>query len=298
MAEEKNPMDAMFPDGDNPEYHRKKAEYEEQKGAAAESDVLEQHGHLADRLSGQRVRKNPPQAAAPVTPPPRPEHLPPEEPREEPRESTGLEIDPSLASRHQPEKESHEMPVHVEPNPREFPIPNRAPKPAAGQTHPFLQKLRQDFGIESIPLEDIKVGPTTFTMRVLDGNSVTTAVRFADTLSLSPRENELHLQTAMAAFAVVAIDGEPLWKVFDTPLEEHERVMVEGVWKAVFDPLNPPERVRMMASTKFMDFLSKEATMELQSELWDAYQKRVDPKGSLEALLGGYGGTTQDLPLP
>jgi hypothetical protein len=295
MADEqdRNPMDAMFPDGDNPEYHRKKAEHEEKLGSAAESDVLEQHGHLVERIQGQRVRKNPPQAAAPVTPPPRPEHLPPEEPKE----GTGLEVDPTLATRHQPENEPYTAPVTVEPNPREFPIPNPEPAPPAGQTHPFLQKLRQDFGIEAIPLEEIKVGPTTFTMRVLDGNSVTTAVRFADTLSLSPRENELHLQTAMAAFAVVAIDGEPLWKVFDTPLEEHERVMVEGAWKSVFDPLNPPERVRMMASTKFMDFLSKEATMDLQSELWDAYQKRVDPKGSLEALLGE-GGTTQDIPLP
>ena len=188
----------------------------------------------------------------------------------------------------------------VEPDPTEYPTPKintPTPAPVAEQSHPLLAKLRQDFGIEAIPLEEIKVGPTTFTMRVLDGNSVTTAVRFADTLSLSPRENELHLQTAMSAFAVVAIDGEPLWKVFAIPLEEHERVMVEGAWKAIFDPLNPPDRVRMMGSTKFMDFLSKEATMDLQQELWDAYQKRVDPKGSLEALLGD-GGTTQDLPLP
>ncbi len=294
--QDRNPMDAMMPEGDNPEYRRKKAEHEEQKGAAAEEAVSSQFGHLTERIQGQRVRTNPPQAATPVTPPPRPEHRPPE-----PREGTGLEVDPTLATRHQPEnavsEETYTAPVKVETDPTEYPIPNPDPAPpAAGQSHPFLQKLRQDFGIESIPLEEIKVGPTTFTMRVLDGNSVTTAVRFADTLSLSPRENELHLQTAMSAFAVVAIDGEPLWKVFDVPLEEHERVMVEGVWKAVFDPLNPPERVRMMASTKFMDFLSKEATMDLQSELWDAYQKRVDPKGSLEALLGE-GGTTQDLPL-
>ena len=298
MADEqdRNPMDAMFPDGDNPQYHVKKAEHEEKLGSKAESDVLEQHGHLAERLVGQRVRQNPPQAATPVPPPSRPEPRSPEEPSE----GTGLEVDPTLATRHQREEEPYTAPVRVETDPREFPIPNPDPAPpATGQTHPFLVKLRQDFGIEAIPLEEIKVGPTTFTMRVLDGNSVTTAVRFADTLSLSPRENELNLQTAMSAFAVVAIDGEPLWKVFDVPLEEHERVMVEGVWKAVFDPLNPPERVRMMASTKFMDFLSKEATMDLQSELWDAYQKRVDPKGSLEALLGDFeGGTTQDLPLP
>ncbi len=281
MADEqdRNPMDAMFPDGDNPQYHVKKREHEEKLGSKAESDVLEQHGHLTERLTGQRVRTNPPQAAAPVPPPPRPEHRP----SEEPREGTGLEVDTTLATRHQPEETA--APEAQVPA---IPVPAArvaAAAPVVDQDHPLLKKLRQDFGIDAIPLEEIKIGAHVFTLRVLDGGAVTTAVRFADAMSIGPRETELNLQTCLTSFAVVAIDGEPLWRVMDIPLEEAERVFVEGQWKPVFDPQSPPDRVRMMASTKFMDFLSKEATMDLMSDLWTNYKKKVDPKGSIDSLL-------------
>jgi hypothetical protein len=170
--------------------------------------------------------------------------------------------------------------------------------PVVDQNHPLLKKLRQDFGIDAIPLEEVKIGSHVFTLRVLDAGAVTTAVRFADAMSIGARENELNLQTCLASFAVVAIDGEPLWKVFDIPLEETERVFVEGQWKPVFDPTNPPDRVRMMASTKFMDFLSKEATMDLMSEIWSNYKEKVDPKGSIESLLARESeGDSADIPL-
>jgi len=67
----------------------------------------------------------------------------------------------------------------------------------------------------------------------------------------------------------------------------------------VFDPNNPPDRVRIMASTRFMDFLSKEATMDLMSEIWTNYKKKVDPKGSIEALLATESEEgSKDIPLP
>jgi hypothetical protein len=55
-----------------------------------------------------------------------------------------------------------------------------------------------------------------------------------------------------------------------------------------------------MASTRFMDFLSKEATMELMTELWTNYKEKVDPKGSLASLLGDSesGEGSEDIPLP
>jgi hypothetical protein len=276
MADEqdKNPMDAMMPSGDNPEYHRKKAEHEERQGASAEADVMEQHGHLAERLQGQRVRKNPPQAEASVPPPPRPEHRPPET-----TEGTGLEVEAPA-----PQAAPAAPPVPVAPVAPPQPVPTAAP--VIDSSHPLLKKLRQDFGIDAIPLEEVKIGTHVFTLRVLDGGAVTTAVRFADAMSIGARENELNLQTCLCSFSVVAIDGEPLWQVMEIPLEVDERIFVEGQWKAVFDPKSPPDRVRMMASTKFMDFLSKEATMDLMTELWTQYKSKVDPKGSIESLLG------------
>ncbi len=292
MADDQNPMDAMFPSGDNPEYHRKKGEHEENLGARAEAGALESHPYMAERVVGRRVRKNPVQAATPVPPPPRPEHR---APPEEPQEGTGLEVDPSLVTRHQPE----EVPAPVAPEQVQDPTtPVAAAAPVVNQDHPLLKKLRQDFGIDAIPLEEIKIGAHVFTLRVLDGGAVTAAVRFADAMSIGPRETELNLQTCLTSFAVVAIDGEPLWRVMDIPLEEAERVFVEGQWKPVFDPQSPPDRVRMMASTKFMDFLSKEATMDLMSDLWTNYKKKVDPKGSIEPLLReAEEETPEDLPL-
>jgi len=284
--DEQNPLSKMLPPADNPEYHRKKAEYEENLGSEAGKEAMHQHGYLAERV--QRVRKDPPQAATPA--PPRPGHRQ----SEEPTKGTGLEIDPNIATRYP----ANETPA---PEPAAPAAPVHAETPATVRTSPLLQKLRQDFGIEAIPLEDIKIGSHVFTMRVLDGNAVTTSVRFADTLSISPRENELNLQTCLTSFAVVAIDGEPLWKVFEIPLEEKERVYVEGRWKSVFDPNMPPDRVRLMASTKFMDFLNKEATMDLMSELWTHYKKEVDPKGSIDILLkvasNESGEESEDLPL-
>jgi hypothetical protein len=286
MADEQdqNPMDAMFPDGDNPEYHRKKAEHEEKQGAAAESAALEGHGYLAERLTGQRVRKNPPQAATPVPAPPRPEHLPPEEPTE----GTGLVVeDPAPQA----------APVAAPAAPVAPPQTEPTAAPVIDSSHPLLKKLRQDFGIDAIPLEEVKIGTHVFTLRVLDGGAVTTAVRFADAMSIGDRETELNLQTCLVSFSVVAVDGEPLWQVMEIPLEVDERVFVEGQWKSVFDPKSPPDRVRMMASTKFMDFLSKEATMDLGVELWTSYKTKVDPKGSIESLLGE-AAEEEDIDLP
>jgi hypothetical protein len=290
MADEqdRNPMDAMFPDGDNPEYHRKKAEHEERLGSEAENAALESHPYLAERLTGQRVRNNPPQAEASVPPPPRPEHLPPEEPTE----GTGLVVEAPVPQAPAPQAPAAPVAAPVVPP---QPVPTTAP--VIDMSHPLLKKLRQDFGIEAIPLEEVKIGTHVFTLRVLDGGAVTTAVRFADAMSIGARENELNLQTCLTSFAVVAIDGEPLWEVMEIPLEMDERIFVEGAWKAVFDPKSPPDRVRMMASTKFMDFLSKEATMDLGIELWTQYKTKVDPKGSIESLLGE-AAEEEDIDLP
>ena len=58
MGDDKNPMDVMSPDGDNPEYRRRKAEHEENLGSAAETAAIEGHPYMTERISGQRVRKN------------------------------------------------------------------------------------------------------------------------------------------------------------------------------------------------------------------------------------------------
>jgi hypothetical protein len=169
--------------------------------------------------------------------------------------------------------------------------PQAAPAPApvapASKENPILQKLRHDFGIENIPVTEVKVNDHVFTMRVLDVGAVTQGLRFADTLSMpgSPRENSINLQIALTSFAIAAIDGTPVWKVFEVAVPEGELVMVEGEKRPIFDPMTPPSSVRILGATNLMDFLSGQASSTLLAELWDKYQTIVDPKGSLEALM-------------
>jgi len=279
MTDEKNPLDGIFPPDDNPEYHRKKAEHDEKISSDAAKAVLAEYGHMSDRM--EHVRKNPPAAQAP-TPPPRPTPSPePSEPQ-----GTGLQVDPTLATRFpKPPIETAPQAAPAAPAPTAPTAPTAPAVESASKDHPLLQKLREDFGIDSIPLEDISINGHTFTMRVLDTGSVATALRFADTLSMTERENAINLQIALISFAVLGMDGEPTWKIFDVDLTPPEQVTVEGQIRPIFDPMKPPTRVRVLGATAFMDFLNATATASLTDELWKAYNAQVDPKGSLEGLL-------------
>jgi len=164
-----------------------------------------------------------------------------------------------------------------------------------------LNKLREDFGIDSIPLTEVDLNGHIFALRVLDTASVSTAIRFADTLSMTERENAINLQISLVAMSVMSIDGEPLYKVFDITIPQDQLIMVEGVQRVSFAPLNPPLGIRTTAATQFMEFLNTTASTSLLSALWTAYNEDVDPKGTLEQLLGivkSDEGGVEDIPLP
>ena len=279
-----NPIDRMMPSGDNPEYHRKKAEYEKAKTDAAAQAVIGQHPHLADRMQPhvRGIRQSPPKASSPNT-----------------SAKTGQEY-------FMPDKTLQQEELHrtVENNPPKIDSFNSNNSHASSESnvkvHPLLQKLRQDFGIERIPLESIIINDTEFTLKVLDAHSITAALRFADTLSIGERENNLNLQIALTSFSVVSINNVPLWQVFDVPLKDEEKVLVEGIYRPVFDPRKPPERVKMTASTRFMDFLNKEATTDLLEKLWNFYKNKVSNKDSVEEILEDFqdtGDSSSDIPL-
>lgn len=267
MADDQNPLDNMFPSADNPEYHRRKAEHQEKKSSSAAQAAIEQHGYLGERM--QRVRANPPQAQAPAP-------AQQASPQGEPEPSTGLTVDAGLASRHSPAPEVASTPPGPAPKPAEAPIETKG--------HPLLKKLREDFGIDSIPMEEVELNDHKFTMRVLETSSIATALRFADSLSLTWRESNINLQIALVAFSIVAIDGVPTWQVFGIELAPDERVVVEGEFKPVFKPLSPPQRVRILGATAAMDFLNSVATASLSDDLWEFYRTKVDPKASLMAI--------------
>ena len=283
-----NPLDRMMPPKDNPEYHRKLAEHRERLSTSAEAAVMADPAHaaLGDRLTP--VRQGVPQAAAPQ---PLPQtDVPPVTPPADPQVGTGLTVDPTLAQvahtpvePRLPEGAGGAPPVQ----PPAAPVAaTEQPRMTAG-TSAILSKLRQDFGIDSIPLTDITVGDHTFTMRVLAVGSVTQALRFADTLSMpgSERENAINLQIALTSFAIVAIDGDPVYKVFEVPIPDIHMTTVEGQQRPVFAPHDPPPEIKVVGATQLMDFLSGTASASLLSELWEQYGKSVDPQGSLEQML-------------
>lgn len=301
-----NPLDRMMPPADNPEYHRKLAEHRDAQHRDAEAAVMSDPAHaaLGDRLTP--VRQGVPQATAPQ-PLPQTE-VPPVAPPAAPREYTGLTVDPAQAEvQHTPVEprlpEGAGGAPPIQP-PAAPPAPAAAappPPPASTVVNETLSKLRQDFGIEKIPLTDVTLSGHTFSMRVLDTSSVSTAIRFADTLSMTERENAINLQIALVAMSVMSIDGDPLYKVFDVNITPDHLVMVEGVERVTFNPLTPPASIRTTAATQFMEFLNSTASASLLTALWDKYNKDVDPKGTLEAVMGvvkGGGEAADEIPLP
>ena len=279
-----NPIDRMMPPADNPEYHRKLKEYRDAQHQTAENAVLADPAHaaLGDRLT--TVRQGIPQAAPPQPLPPT--DVPPVTPPADPQVGTGLTVDPTQAEvPHTPVEPRLPEGATPAPPPAAPPVP--VPAPEIPKTNPILAKLREDFGIENIPVTEVKVNGHVFTMRVLDVGAVTQALRFADTLSMpgSARENSINLQIALTSFAVSSIDGTPVWKVFEVDVPESELVMVEGEKRPIFAPASPPPDVRIMGATNMMDFLSGQASSTLLSELWEKYKSVVDPKGSLDSLM-------------
>jgi hypothetical protein len=101
----------------------------------------------------------------------------------------------------------------------------------------------------------------------------------------SERENQINLQIALCSFAILAIDEEPVYRVFDVPVPEEHMVVVEGLKRPIFSPMDPPPEVRVMGATQLMDFISGQASTALLNELWEQYNKKIDPKGTLEQLM-------------
>lgn len=288
-----NPLDRMMPPKDNPEYHRKLKLHRDAQHQAAEAAVLSDPAHaaLGDRLTP--VRQGVPQAAAPQPLPPT--DVPPVAPPATPQEYTGLTVDPTPAEA--PVPVAAPAPVPVAPVPV-APAPAPAPSIVITET---LSKLREDFGIDKIPLTEVVLNGHTFALRVLDTASVSTAIRFADTLSMTDRENAINLQIALVSMSVMSIDGEPLYKVFDINIPQDQLIMVEGVKKVSFPPLNPPVSIRTAAATNLMEFLNTTASTSLLGALWDAYNADVDPKGTLKQLMdvvNSAGEGVEEIPLP
>jgi hypothetical protein len=141
-------------------------------------------------------------------------------------------------------------------------------RPTLSKLHPVLCKLRQEFGIESVKTVDVEVGSIKWTLKALTQDKVAYAIRITEKLSDSPYENMVRLSLMKVASSVVAIDGVPLYKVFNVKSQSNEKIT---------DPFNPPVSIQRVCTLRLYDLLSAESLPTLGKQLADAYDEKIDP---------------------
>ncbi len=161
--------------------------------------------------------------------------------------------------------------------------PGGAPPPQAREPavipgrrldHPLLTKLRQDLGIDQLSTHDVKIGGHEWRLVTLAAGDLAMATRLADQLSESVVEHQLIYQGAIAAHAVVAIDGVPSYQVFG----------VETPGVPIPDPYRPPRTIRHIAALRLHDFISEGRTA-LPQRLYEAYVDRCDSDGAVDSYM-------------
>lgn len=87
-----------------------------------------------------------------------------------------------------------------------------------GKTHPVLQKMRAALGSKiAVKPIDVSLGGCVYSLQVLDRSSMAQATVLATAATSDPSLYDVNLETALIAFALVAIDNVPLVDIFDIP---------------------------------------------------------------------------------
>jgi hypothetical protein len=142
-------------------------------------------------------------------------------------------------------------------------------KKSLSQMHPVLKKLRQEFGLDTIKTISIKIGSISWTMRAINQEQMTFALRLADMYSASQSEHVLKLTMARVSCAIVAIDNTPVYKLFNIKLEKDEKIS---------DYLNPPPRIKQLSAIHVYDLLMQESIPGLGKHLADIYEEKLVPE--------------------
>lgn len=135
--------------------------------------------------------------------------------------------------------------------------------------HPILRKIRQEFGIETVPSVTVEIGSVKWTMAPLNQEMLGYALRMADSLSASISEHTVKLMIARAACSVVAIDGIPIYKIFNVKLEKDEKIL---------NYVNPPSRVRKLCANNVYDLVALDTVSSLGRMLADEYEEKLESK--------------------
>jgi hypothetical protein len=157
--------------------------------------------------------------------------------------------------------------------------PARAPAVRQGpakREHPVLVKLKNDLGIEPLPSYDVEVGGHIWTMMTLTSGELALASRLADQNSATVSEQLMLYKMAIAAHAIVAIDGSPTYQVFgiDPPAGVH-----------IANHLRPPTAIRFLSASMLFKFLSEDSRAALPDKLYDAYEDKCDKASAVASYL-------------
>ena len=144
------------------------------------------------------------------------------------------------------------------------------PKATLPPVNPILRQLRLDFGIDTQKTIDLKIADHVWSFYPLSPEMTTLALRIAEMGSDANTERMLLQQYAAVCCSVVAIDNEPLWKVFSIEVEKGDDIS---------QPLNPKGRVRQRAALALLQELMTNSKLGVMQKLIEAYEAEVDPSG-------------------
>lgn len=135
--------------------------------------------------------------------------------------------------------------------------------------HPLLAQLRQEFGVagDQKPTVDVRVADHLWTFCQLTPDMIALAARMADTTAATASEHEIRAQHAAVCCSVVAIDGEPIWRVVGQD---------PGPQDDMSFPLLPRGPIRQQAAVRFFGELVDGMKFRLIEALYEAYVAKVD----------------------
>ena len=145
--------------------------------------------------------------------------------------------------------------------------------------HPVVQKLLKTFGLKKTPKYDLDIfvegsnDKVTYTMTVVPEEVSSWALKEAQNRGVLDGEQTafVYFEMLFTCCAVVAIDGEPVWRVFN----------IEPVGKEIEeltnDPLDISNRIRKSSGYQLAQLLWSE-TSPMGDKLLDFYQNKVTEK--------------------
>jgi len=161
--------------------------------------------------------------------------------------------------------------------------PPEPPKPVTKARNPVIEKLYLKFGLQQEKIYDLKIyaddATFSYSMTRVPDEVAAWAVQQAQN-RLTADGNQAAtawFQLLFSCAAVVAVDGEPVWRVFADDADNP--VVPNATEKSVLDvkPYALSNRLRKVCAWKLANIMWSEIS-PLGDKLWEFYEAKVSPK--------------------